>query len=110
MYTARLTEPNLWDPLLQQTVAAVLAARMAMTVIQDKKLALAMQNQAINIAKSTIADARIANGNEGGPQSVDRTADWISARGIGGYWNNWNGAGMLWNSWGQVAFPDGSVF
>lgn len=110
VYTARITEPNQWDPLLQQAVAAVLASRMAMGVISDKKLAVAMQNQAINIAKSTIADARISNGNEQ-IGSVDHVPDWLSARGAGGYWNvGYGGQGALWGLWGSVAFPDGSVF
>ncbi len=111
VYTARIVEPNLWDPALQQAVAAVLASRMAMGVIQDKKLAVAMQNLAISIAKNTIADARISNGNEGGPYSIDRVAEWIGARGAGICSNiGYGGGGYLWGLCDSVSFPDGTSF
>lgn len=112
VYTTRVVEPNVWDPAFQQALAAILATRVAMAVIQDKKLAVGMQTLAINIAKTTIAEARISNGNEGGPYSVDRIAEWIGARGAGGYANNWcwNGPGMLWGAVDSIGFPDGSVF
>lgn len=110
VYTARITEPNEWDPLLQQAIAAVLASRMAMGVIQDKKLAIAMQNQAINIARGTLSDARMSNGNES-VDGVDRVPDWISARGRGGYGNlGYAGPGVLWGAWDSIAFADGSSF
>lgn len=109
VYTGRIVEPNLWDPVFQQALAAVLASRTAMSIIPDKKLAVAMQNQAISIAKGVIADARVSNGNEGGPYSIDHTPDWISARGAGSYWA-YSGVGTLWGSWDAIGFPDGSVF
>ncbi len=110
VYTARVVEPNLWDPLFQQALAAVLASRGAMAIIPDKKLAMSMMNMAVNVAKGAISDARIANGNEG-PQSVDRLPDWITARAAGGTWGNgYNGIGTLWGAWSGISFPDGSVF
>lgn len=110
VYTARVTEPNVWDPLFQQALAAVLASRGAMAIIPDKKLASAMMNMAINVAKGAIADARISNGNES-TDAVNREASWITARGAGGSWGGgYNGLGTLWGGWSTVSFPDGSVF
>lgn len=103
VYTARITEPNTWDPALQQAIAAVLASRMAMGVIVDKKLAVAMQRQASEIARATISDARVSNGNEQ-QTSLDRTPDWIAARTMGSSYNyGYNGNGILWGSWDSIS-------
>jgi hypothetical protein len=110
VYTSRVTEPNVWDPAFQQALAAVLASRVAMAVIPDKKLAVAMQSLAINVAKTTISEARISNGNES-LSGIDRIPDWISARGSGGYWNSgYCGPGYLWGLCDSVSFPDGTAF
>lgn len=110
VYTARIDEPNVWDPAFQQALVALLASRTAMAILDDKKLAMAMQGAAINIAKATISDARQSNGNEQ-IQGVDRQADWISARGAGAVgWLPFDGPGVLWNGWSAIAFADGSVY
>ena len=112
VYTARIDEPNVWDPSFQQALAALLASRTATAIIKDPKEAMAKQNAAIGIAKSTIADARQSNGNEG-QSSVNREASWIVARGAGAAgWGAGSGAGpgILWNNWASIAFADGTVY
>ena len=110
VYTARIDEPNVWDPSFQQALAALLASRTATAIIRDPKEAMAKQNAAIGIAKATIADARQSNGNE----SVDGTSrmpDWIAARSAGAVgWGPYAGPGILWNGWTAIAFADGSVY
>lgn len=109
VYTARIDEPNVWDPSFQQALAALLASRTATAIIKDPKEAMAKQNAAIGIAKSTIADARQSNGNEG-QSSVNREASWITARGAGSVGWTFNGPGVLFNNWAAVSFADGSVY
>lgn len=110
VYTARIDEPNVWDPSFQQALAALLASRTATAIIADPKEAMAKMNMAISIAKSTIADARQSNGNEG-QSSADHIPDWITTRGAGAAgWGGLNGPGILWNGWASIAFADGTVF
>jgi hypothetical protein len=110
VYTARIDEPNVWDPSFQQALAALLASRTATAIISDPKEAMAKQNAAIGIAKSTIADARQSNGNEG-QQTADSLPDFIAVRGRGAAgWGMAQGPGILWNSWAAVSFADGSVY
>lgn len=111
VYTARIDEPNVWDPSFQQALAALLASRTATAIVKDPKEAMAKQNMAISIAKSTIADARQSNGQEG-ISSADRQADWIQARfrGSAGWTTNGDTQGTTWGGWASVSFADGSVF
>lgn len=109
VYTARIDEPNVWDPSFQQAMAALLASRTATAIIKDPKEAMAKMNMAISIAKSTIADARQSNGNEG-VSKIDSIPDWIAVRGSGAAGWGFNGPGILWNNWSAVAFADGSVY
>lgn len=112
IYTARITEPNQWDPLFQNAMSALLAAKCAMAIVPDKKMALELQKMTIGIARTAIEQARIADGNEG-PQTTNREASWMRVRNTHNYWNNWSGAGgvgILWGAWDQCSFPDGSCF
>jgi hypothetical protein len=116
VYTKLLLEPVLWDENFTQAMVAVLAQRMAMSLIADKKFALAVRNAQIAIAKDMIREARVASANEGGfPQSVGHTPDYIRARQMGGYAGGRGGlaigdAGVLWYGWNTIGFADGSVY
>ena len=116
VYTAMISEPNIWDPLFRQAVVSLLAAKTAMAILgpKDPKLALAMRGQAIASARSALDAARVADGNEG-PTNVNRDAQWITGRSSGG-WGAWGwgggyaGPGSLWGGWESCPFPDGSAY
>jgi hypothetical protein len=117
VYTARIESPNLWDPLFRQAMASMLAAKVALTVIDDRKLALAQQATAIKIAKDALEMARVADGNEM-MTSNDHIPDWIRARRSGGYgsyggqggWGFGGGLGNYYFGWESTPFPDGTAY
>lgn len=114
VYTSLVQAPNVWDPLLRQAVVSAMAAKMAMSVIDDKKVAFVMQTRAIANAKAALEQARLADGNEA-PGNVRREASWVSARGArgdGGYGGDYGGwgDGITWGSWDSVPFPNGDCF
>jgi hypothetical protein len=113
VYTAAVMNPVLWDPLFMQGVVALLAAKFALPLAADKKLALEMRQQQIAIAKDIIGQARVANGNESWT-TVDHLPDWIRVRGSGGwpggFWtSNQPGLGNF-SGWDSLYFPDGSAY
>lgn len=114
VYTMLIADPVLWDALFRQAMVAVLAERLAMPLIPDRKEAVAMRNPQIAIAKDAIREARVASANEAGfPQSIDHTPDWIRARRIGGYRYSvpaGDGPGYAWCEPSSFSFSDGSVY
>ena len=116
VYTKLLLEPELWDENFAQAMVAVLAQRMAMSLIADKKFAVQVRNAQIAIAKDMIREARVASANESGfPQSVAHTPDYIRARQMGGYAGGRGGlsigdAGVLWYGWEAMGYADGTVY
>ena len=116
VYTKLTLEIEEWDSLFTEAMVALLASRLAMVVIDDKKVAAAERAQQIAIARESIAIARTANANDSGfPQSVNHEAVWIKAR-VGGT-RRWGGAwdmaafpGYYYQGWDSVGFADGSVF
>ena len=116
VYTKLLLEPELWDENFAQCMVAVLAQRMAMSLIADKKFAIQVRNAQIAIAKDMIREARVASANESGfPQSVAHTPDYLTARMAGGYAGGRGGlaigdAGVLWYGWAAIGWADGSVY
>jgi hypothetical protein len=113
VYTRIVPQIEEWDGLFSEALVAVLASRLAMPILDDKKFALAVRNGQIQIAKDALMEARTHNANDAGfPQSLDHVPDWIRARrggssyGAGGFGE----AGMLFCSWSSFAFADGSVF
>lgn len=98
VYTKLMFYPDAWDPLFEQAMVAVLAARLAMPCIQDKKFALTVRRDNIQIAKDAINIARVRDGNEGWtvPQHIP---DWISIRNSSGF----NLAGVF--TYGYDALP-----
>lgn len=111
VYTSLVREPNIWDPLFRQAIVGLLAAKTALRILKDRKEAFAARGIAIQAAKSALEQARLADGNEDFPSSVNREASWIQARtsGIGGSYGNSND-GSLMGCWYGCPFPDGSVY
>ncbi len=115
VYTAAVFDPQQWDATFMQAVVAMLAARFAMPLVDDKKLALEMRNQQIAIVKDLVGQARVSDGNETWT-TTDHIPDWFRVRGFGGWpFGFWNanvpgGAGLLCGSWDSLFLPDGSAY
>ena len=98
-YNTRITDPNVMDEFFQDAWIAVLAARLVFQLSGDKALA----NQAITEANRLIAEARIADGNEGITVN-DVTPDWMRTRGnFGG--PNWEYTPNMSFDWGSFYSP-----
>jgi hypothetical protein len=113
VYTAFVPYPNLWDPLFQEAMAALLATYLALPCNPDKKEGRALRAEQIAIAKAAIGQARVRDGNEGWP-SVERVAEWIRARNagtsyVGGGFGE-GGPGVFGYGFGAVTFADGSAY
>lgn len=105
VYTARIANPDLWDPSLQNAVIGALGAWACAPVSGSME----RQKLAIGIASSLIKAARDSDGNEGITQ-MDYIPDWMQVRNAGGGlglfgWSTPGGGYMAsWDSWGS---PDG---
>lgn len=115
VYTKLALEIEEWDPLFSCAMVAVLASRLAMPVIPDKKFAIQLRAQQVALAREAIAEARAASANDSGfPQTANHTPDWFLARGAGSAWAWGNlsetGPGSFYVPWSAFAFADGSVF
>src|SRR5579863_7360733 len=98
VYTRLVTAIEEWDSLFRQAMVALLALTLAPVAVEDPKERLALRNALIAAAKMTIADARVANGNDAGyPQSTDHTPLWISARSSG--WRGSDGNSLGLSGW-----------
>lgn len=98
VYTARIDNVDLWDPMLQNAVIGALGAWLCSPVSgsdEKKKLAVAM-------ASGLIQQARISDGNEG-ITSTDHIPDWMQVRNTGSNFLGWDipGGGFMagWDSW-----------
>lgn len=113
VYTADVVSPSQWDSLFRGAFVAYLASEVALTLIRDKKLALAIVNRQVGVVKTKVMAARIANGNEAST-TTDHTPDWIAIRsGLGGRgWGSWAGGGPGVTSYGYDALSvgDGGAF
>ena len=97
VYTARVLDPTLWDPGFVDGATMTLAAWLAQPLSGDKQLAAG----AATLAKQTILEARVSDGNEGLTTS-DVVPDWIRAR--------WRGGGMgagdgYFAPWDSISIP-----
>lgn len=103
VYTARVPNPDLWDPSLQNAVIGALAAWACAPITGNVE----RQKIGISMASALIKAARDADGNEG-ITTMDYIPDWMQARNAGGGVFGWNvpGGGYMasWDSWGA---PDG---
>lgn len=107
VYTGIMQYPDAWDPLFSQAMVAVLAARLAMPLIADKKFAREVRGDNIAIARTALDAARVRDGDEGWTVA-DHTPDWIRARTAGG---GAYGVGILYYPWCQMSLEDaGGVY
>lgn len=123
VYTALVVYPSQWDLLFEEALVQFLAQKLAMPLVQDKKFALSVRDQAIAAAKGIIMEARAINANESGaPQTISRMAEWSRVRNAAsGYWwgnggvnfgagPNYSGPGCLFGGWDALGWADGSVY
>lgn len=82
VYTARITNPDLWGTQFIEALAAALAGRVAMQLTGDKQLVSAM----FTYANSVLLQARATDGNEGLTIQASMP-DWITDRDVGGFGN-----------------------
>lgn len=112
VYTADILEPDVWDPMFQLAMTAVMGSYLAMPLLADKKLAMQVRAQQVAAAKQALDRARISDGDEGWNKN-DHIPDWMRTRtsGYGGSgFGSWAGLGMMWNSWSPVSLGDGSAY
>lgn len=105
-YTRDLSQfPDLWDSLFQSAETAFLGAYFINALARNA----AQYTQQVQSAQSLIAQARMANGNEG-INNVDHTPDWLRARFVSGYsWGYNGGAPGVYGGagWDSLSFPCG---
>jgi hypothetical protein len=117
IYTRFMPYPNTWDALFRSAMVAYLASEIVMPLQKDKKLAMTLRNQQIEIAKAKIKEARVIDGNEGF-YSSDVRVDWMATRRGRGYggpgWGGWGGGddgpGMFFGAYDACGFADGSAY
>lgn len=116
VYTRFMPYPNTWDVLFRAAMVSYLASEIVMPLQKDKKLAMTLRKDNIEIAKAKIKEARVMDGNETWSSS-DLRVDWIDTRrgrGWGGPgWGGWggdDGGGCFFNSWISIGFADGSAY
>ena len=98
VYTARVDNPDLWDPHFQRAVVASLGAWLVNPLARNAQV---LQEQ-INIASTVIQQARISDGNEG-TTSVDHTPDFLAVRGT--TVNGYPFGPFVFAPWDAMAFP-----
>jgi hypothetical protein len=109
VYTADINDPDEWSAQFEEAYVAALASKLAMAVVEDKKLAMAMLNQQVAIARAVLIQARASNANEG-VTTLNRDASWIRARyARTGFHQGWNEGGSCGSSWSSFNFADGST-
>jgi len=103
VYTARIANPDLWDPHFLQAGTATLGAWLVNPVSMNREI---LKDQ-VQIASMILNQARISDGNEGF-ESVDHLPDWMRVRGdccgIGPA-----GLGQTFQGWSSIGFPGGFV-
>ena len=103
VYTARIEDPELWDPRFVEAAVMLLAAWIASPVNGSMQQAA----KCTTMAQTLVMQARISDGDEGTSQ-VDLTPDWIFARSrTSGLTIPGVSCGAGWDS---LALPGGTVF
>lgn len=102
VYTARIDNPDLWDPSFVLAAAAALGAWLVRPT-NGKGDVLKEQ---VEIASSIIKQARISDGNEG-VTSTDNVPDWMAVRGFSG-WNDLQSRDC-YQGWDSISFPGGML-
>lgn len=111
VYTARISNVDLWDAQLQNAVIGALAAWFCPPITgDDKKTAMRIQ-----IAVALLNEARKADGNEG-ITSQDVYPDWINVRSLassfwsaegGPFMSGYYNSGAVGGGWDSWTGPDG---
>lgn len=102
VYTARIRNPDLWDPQFLTAATETLGAFLIPPISGDGEL-LKLK---IQTASGIITQARVADGNEG-QTSIDYVPDWMTKRGVTG---SWIGADPgCFYGWQTMGFPGGVI-
>lgn len=101
VYTVNQPNPIIWDSLFQQAFVSSLAAFL----VPALSLNMQLMQMTIKTADALIAQARVRDGDEG-VTTVNRNAEWMTARNSGGSLA-WNGTGGGLAPWlyANVAWP-----
>lgn len=102
VYTARIDNPDLWDPHFLAAACATLGAWLVNPLARNAQVL----KEQIEIASSIITQARISDGNEG-VTSVDHVPDWMAVRGITGA--EWFYGPGCYYGWDAMGFPGGAI-
>lgn len=105
VYTGRIANPDLWDPMLRDTVIAALAAWFVNPLARNQ----ALLKERVQAAASMLLQARVADANEG-ISSSDNLPDWMKARGVGadyGYGFGYGTPGQGSRGFDNWCAPDG---
>lgn len=100
VYTARITNCDLWDVHFVEAASATLGAWFVNALSRNAQLSGEMQKLAMGIIQA----ARVSDGNEG-ITSADHRPDWISIR---SGWSGGGGRGQFWGGWDSISFPGGA--
>jgi hypothetical protein len=100
VYTVNQPNPIIWDSLFQQAMVNSLAAFL----VPALSLNLQLMQLAIGTADKIIAQARVADGNEG-VTVLDHYPDWMRARGGEGGWGFWSGGFQYGGAICDMAWP-----
>lgn len=100
VYTANVTDPDLFDPLFENALVMALANKLVIPLSGN----VAMKASYAQLAQAAITDARVADGNEAVP-STDHTPDWIAGRFAGGYpFTGTQSLGDWYGGWDNIAW------
>lgn len=94
VYTADITDPDLFDSMFESALAASLAYKLVIPLSGN----VGMREQFRASAEGSIQNARAVDGNEAIPSS-DAQVDWLTARGVGGYGGGYGYGGPDWGAW-----------
>jgi hypothetical protein len=100
VYTARIDNPDLWDPHFQNAATATLGAWLVNPLARNAQVL----KEQIEIASAIITQARISDGNEG-VTSTDHDPDWMRVRGSSAY--GYLTGPTVWYGWDSMGFPGG---
>lgn len=100
VYTSRVTNCDLWDPLFLNAAASYLGSWLVNPLARNAEVL----KEQIAITKEIVEAARISDGNEG-MTSIDRTPDWMAVRGATGYATL--GDASFYFGWDWLSFPGG---
>lgn len=99
VYTINEPNPDFWDSQFQAAYVASLSAFL----IPPLNLNMVLLSTQIKLANQIIAEARSADANEG-VTSQNREAEWIVARGCGGWYG---GGGCYLPNYIGMSWPGG---